>query len=439
MQRLQQRLHESQWWTPGQLRVAQFRQLKTLLRHAASVVPFYRERLMQAGFRAGMVLDEEAWSRLPVLTRAELQAQGEKLRANVLPARHGRTHEIRTSGSTGQPVRIRSSDLAQTWFRAIGLREALWQGRDFSGRFAIIRKLDRTDEALPPDGDQAPRWGDQSTYPFSTGPAFRLSLMASVRQQADWLLRRDPHYLLTYPSNLAALAGHCRDAGIRPASLRQVLSIAELLPPETRALVREVWGVPIADVYSCKEIGYLALQCPLHEDRFHVQSETVLLEVVDEAGRLCAPGEVGRVVATPLFNFAMPLLRYAIGDYAQFGEACSCGRGLPVLARVQGRVRNMMIGPDGARYWPSFGSRRFRELAPVRQHQFVQKSFERLEARFTVERPLTPEEEQALRAHIQTKLPIPFQIDFVYLEEIPVSAAGKLENFMSEVAPPPAA
>jgi phenylacetate-CoA ligase len=164
-----------------------------------------------------------------------------------------------------------------------------------------------------------------------------------------------------------------------------------------------------------------------------VQSETVLLEVLDEQGRPCAPGAVGRVVVTPLYNFAMPLLRYAIGDYAMVGGPCPCGRGLPVLDRVQGRVRNMLTAPDGGRYWPSFGSRRFREIAPIRQHQFVQKTLQRLQARLAVERPLTPEEEATLRAHILTRLPAAFEIEFVYVDEIPVSAAGKLENFISEI------
>ncbi|WP_151177532.1 phenylacetate--CoA ligase family protein [Hypericibacter terrae] len=437
MHRLQHRLQDSQWWRPERLRQAQFEQLKALLRHAAATIPFYAERLQQAGFHRGMVLDEASWSQLPVLTRPEVQAAGNKLLSKDLPEHHGRRHEIRTSGSTGQPVRIVTSDLAQTWFRAVGLREALWQQRDFSGFFAVIRKFERSDMALPPDGEDLPRWGDQRTYPFPTGKAARLSLLASVAQQADWLMRKNPHYLLTYPSNLAALAQYCGDAGMRPSNLRQVLSIAELLPPETRTLVRETWGVSIADVYSCKEIGYLALQCPARENHLHVQSETVLLEVLDEQGRACRPGEVGRVVVTPLFNFAMPLLRYAVGDYAKVGALCDCGRGLPVLEQVQGRVRNMLTTPDGGRYWPSFGSRRFREIAPIRQHQFVQKSLQRLQGRLAVERPLTPEEETTLRAHILTRLPIPFEIDFVYVDEIPISAAGKLENFISEIDNPP--
>src|SRR3546814_13116510 len=89
----------------------------------------------------------------------------------------------------------------------------------------------------------------------------------------------------------------------------------------------------------CSSDLYLALQCPEHE-HYHVQSEAVLLEVLDEEDRPCRPGEVGRVVVTPLTNFAMPMIRYAVGGLAAVGAPCPCGRGLPVLTRILGRARD---------------------------------------------------------------------------------------------------
>jgi phenylacetate-CoA ligase len=88
-------------------------------------------------------------------------------------------------------------------------------------------------------------------------------------------------------------------------------------------------------MYSANETGYLALQCPL-SGHYHVQSETVLVEVLDEVGRACRPGETGAVVVTPLQNFAMPLLRYSLGDFAEVGSPCACGRHLPVLKEILG-------------------------------------------------------------------------------------------------------
>ena len=137
---------------------------------------------------------------------------------------------------------------------------------------------------------------------------------------------------------------------------------------------------------------------------------------------------------TPFFNYATPLIRYELGDYAEVGEPCPCGRTLPVLKRILGRTRNTLVLPDGRRFWPHFGSRALRKLAPIVQHQYVQTEANVIEARLVTERPLTPAEEEALRASILGNLPIPYDIKFAYYDEIPRSAGGKYEDFISAVA-----
>jgi phenylacetate-CoA ligase len=433
MRVLQDRLTESQWLPASEIRRLQFAQASILLAHTAATVPFYGDRLRRAGYAESRPIDDEAWSRLPILSRRELQAAGSAIISSAPPADHGRLIELRTSGSTGTPVVTKVTTFAQAWFRAIVLREQLWHRREFGLTYAVIRKYKKGIASLP-DGECQARWASRAAIPFETGPLMRLSIAAPASAQAKWLRQCDPDYLLTYPSNLTALVPAMREAGLRLTRLREVVTMAELLTAETRALVREAWGVPIRDTYSANEVGYIALQCPEHE-HLHVQAEAALVEVVDDAGRACAPGQIGRVVVTPLHNFAMPLIRYEIGDYAEVGPPCACGRGLPVLARVMGRVRNILIGPSGERYWPSFGTSRFRDLAPVRRHQFVQKRRDWLEARFVVERPLTAGEEAGLRAHILSRLPEPFELTISYVDDLPASEAGKLENFISEVAP----
>ncbi len=140
------------------------------------------------------------------------------------------------------------------------------------------------------------------------------------------------------------------------------------------------------------------------------------------------------MIVTSLHNFATPLVRYELGDYAEVGSECGCGRGLPVLTRIMGRVRNVLVLADGRRYWPNFGSRGLNEIAPVLQHQFVQKAYDVIEARLVTAQPLTPQQEEALRRHIQSRLPVSFDIRFTYVDGIPRSAGGKFEDFMSEVA-----
>jgi phenylacetate-CoA ligase len=134
----------------------------------------------------------------------------------------------------------------------------------------------------------------------------------------------------------------------------------------------------------------------------------------------------------------MPLLRYDIGDYAEVGPPCPCGRGLPVLTRILGRERAMLTTADGRRYWPFFGAWFFRDVAPVRQFQFVQTALDALDARMVLERPITDEEEAALRALILGFLPAPFAIRFVWVDAIPRAASGKYEEFRSELPARPA-
>lgn len=103
------------------------------------------------------------------------------------------------------------------------------------------------------------------------------------------------------------------------------------------------------------------------------------MEILDENGKPCEPGELGRVVVTPLDNFAMPLIRYDIGDYAEVGKHCPCGRGLPVLKRIVGRVQDLVVLPSGERRWTLLSAgniESFLEIAPIRQYQFVQKDLQ---------------------------------------------------------------
>jgi phenylacetate-CoA ligase len=191
-----------------------------------------------------------------------------------------------------------------------------------------------------------------------------------------------------------------------------------------------VLGAPIASNYSSQELGYLALQCP-ECAQYHVQSESVFVEVLDENGAPCSAGESGRVVVTDLHNFAMPLIRYVIGDYAEVGMPCSAGRGLPSLRRVLGRRRNMVVFPDGRRHWPMTGFARFNDVAHIRQYQFVQHTPERIEVRLVVADRLSPDQLVQLKRIIDEAMGYSFDLEFVQSHELlPLSRGGKFEEFL---------
>ncbi len=335
-------LEQSEWWPPAALLAHQLRQLENLLVHAVRTVPFYRARLnVLAPLRRGQ-LTREAWRRIPIMTRGDIQDAGENLMSRALPKDHGRVSDGSTSGSTGQPISFKRTRITGLFFAALNLRYHLWHGRDLSATVCAIHPLRRKPQREASEQDRPLPWAPV----YRTGRMYFLDSRVPVGEQFDWLFRHEPRYLLTQPSNLRALIQYSRKTGGAPRGLSQVSTLSEIVDPVLRDDCAQAWGAAVCDVYSCEELGMIAIQCPEHP-HYHVQSESLFVEVLNERGEACAPGETGRVVATDLHNFALPLVRYEVGDYAEVGAACPCGRGLPVLSRIMGRQRNMLTLPSG--------------------------------------------------------------------------------------------
>ena len=426
-------LEASQWWPAAALRAQQDRQLSALLSHAMATVPYYAERLRDAGVRPGRPPAPEVWARIPLLTREDIQGAGEALHSKQVPARHGKTNTVTTTGSTGKPVTVLKTGLEEIFWQSLTLRDHLWQGRDLTKKLAVIRSVARGKAAYP-GGLRLRSWSPATNAVFANGPAALLTVETSIEKQASWLKRENPDYLLSLPTNLLHLANHCYDKGIALANLRDVTSVGGVLQPQAREACRKAWDVPVVDLYSAQEVGYIALQCPEHE-HYHVQAEHTLVEVLDPQGRACGPGAWGRVVVTPLHNFAMPLIRYDIGDNAEVGEACACGRGLPVLRRILGRARNMLTLPSGEMTAPVFMNDWFKGF-PITQFQVVQRARDHLETKIVAGRPFTDAEEDQVRAVICERIGARFRISITYHDEIPRGPGGKYEDFKSELAAP---
>ena len=432
-----QQLESSQYLPPDELRARQFRQLALLAAHAARTLPFYRDRFHAAGFDPAQPIDERAWSRLPILTRAEVQAAGEAIVCRELPRQHGEITTGSTSGSTATALVVHRSAIAIYFWNVFAVREVAWHGFDLSGKIAAIR-IDWTRPAGS-TGLYAKRhdnWGPPLAALYPTGPAAVLDVRhCTIAEQAEWLRDEAPSHLVSFAVNLKVLAQHCLAHNVRIPSLKTVYSHGEVLSDSARAACREAWGVNVIDSYSAVETGHLAFQCPQHP-HFHVQSESALVEILDDDGTPCRPGETGRVVVTPLHNFAMPLIRYAIGDLAEVGSPCDCGRTLPVITRVLGRTRDMLELPGGQRRFPFYAQNAFSDFPAVIQHQIVQKSLGAVEVRIVTRRPLTSDEEERLRGAIAHGLGQPFEIRFAYCDAIERSASGKFQEFVSELDRP---
>ena len=419
----------SEWWPAEVLRGRQLRQLDALLTHSFGSVPGLRARLAEADYRPGQPLTEEIWARTPILTRQDVQRLGADLFATHDPPGHGARQKFKTTGSTGMPVEGVLTGRSDLLWQAMTLRDYLWAGWDLTASLGIIRNVQ---PGFPPEGVTLPGWTKVMQDAFVNGAAYLMDVSRTVSEQLQWLLRVDPDYLLVFPSVLKEMLRELSRCAERPQRLRAIKTFGEPVGDALRSQAREKWGVPIRDVYSAVEAGYLALQCPEYE-QYHVAADVTLVEVLDFNGHPCAPGEVGRVVVTPLHNFAMPLIRYDIGDYAEVGHSCACGRGLPVLRRIVGRVRSMIMLPGGEIRWPTVGTAIEEMSLPIAQFQIVQRSVRALEARLVTERRLSSEEEALLAEKLRDHCGAPFDVTFAYVDAIPRGQGGKFEDFYSEV------
>lgn len=406
---------------PAELARQQRAMLLELARHSATHSPHFAARLRAAGLDASALAEEGGLARLPPLTRQELVRAGDALFCTFCPPSHGAVKATSTSGSTGEPVTVRRTAHCGWQWMAYTLREHLWHNRDFAGRLAVVR-------ATITEPIETPDWGTPANLLFRTGPASAMPPTRSVEELCQWLAGFDPDHLLVLPSILAALLAEFAQTGQRLPRLKSVRTISETVHPELRETTSRALGLPIHDSYTSQEGGIMATQCPVGS--YHV-SETILLEVLDDAGQPCGVGEIGRIVMTDLVNYATPLIRYEIGDYAEVGAPCACGRGLPVIRRTLGRERNLVLLPDGTRHWPMVGFHRWGEAYPVRQFQFVQLDRTTILARMSASGRPDSAQETRLTAIIQKALHHPFDIRYEWQETpLPRGPGGKFEEFL---------
>jgi phenylacetate-CoA ligase len=419
--------HDRTQWMPGdQLEEMQFRQLLALAEHCEKHSPQFKRRLESAGLVATDLSGFAGLRKLPVLHRRDLQ-EATDIFCREVPAAHLPVGEAQTSGSTGEPVSVRRTSIGNFDWHAMTLRDHIWHGRDFSKSQCAVRANVTT-------LTRAADWGPPVNQMFATGPILAIPITADIDRQIDWIRDFAPDYLLNYASDLLAVIRRCIERDIRLDGISQIRMVGETVTPAVREEIGSFFNAKVIDSYTSQEFGHIALECP-GSPLYHVMAETLVVEILDAHGAPCPEGTVGRVVITDLHNFATPLIRYDIGDYAEAGPHCPCGRTLPTLRRILGRERNIVRKPDGTRNWPLVGYARFRDIAPVRQFQVVQTKLDSIEVRLAVERPLSESEEKKLGTTINEALEYPFQITFRYFEDrIPTGPNGKYEEFMSLIS-----
>ena len=421
----------TEWLPPRELARYQQELLIRLVRHARDRVPFYRERLAGLFTSAGDI-DLSRWNDVPVLARDEVIAHGEAMRVPELSAEYGEVAEAQTSGTTGEPLRVATNGLVFFAGNALLTRAARWLGMDTARPLATLACFGKGPGAPGPDG--AVKTGWSLTDPHT--PHYEFELLTPVNRHLEWLARCRPSYLMTQPSGALNLADAATPEQARDLGLQNVLLIGECVPEGTHEIISARLGARAGAIYSCQEIGHIAAECG-SAPHYHVAAENALVEVLDDGGSDVAPGQRGRVIVTGLYNYAMPFIRYELGDLAVTAtEPCPCGRSLPLLTRIEGRMRNAFLFRDGRRVWPRPETmRRIWPFVPWRRYQLVQRDLDTIEFRYVPDGSGRTPDLAGLNAFARSEFHPSVKVMLVAVDALRPGPSGKFEEFLSHVLP----
>lgn len=337
-------LMQSQFWTAGQIKAFQESQLQQLLTHAHEQVPFYKQRLDAALLKNGDI-NWSRWHDIPILTRNDLLQHREAMQADELPESHGLRSDNWSSGTTGVAVTVTYNGLAEIAAGAATHRANHWHGIDYS-KSVCNCSLGGITFALWPEGLNSGTWGPKWSE-RSTGPFWDINRTVTPEQLCRFLMQKKISYLTCRPQTAHAAALEALRLNIK-VSLDAILCHGTGITDETRQDCNAAFGAKMISMYSSTECHKIAHPCPT-TGKYHVNDELNLVEIVDEHGQACAIGTAGRVIITPFYATAQPLIRYDQGDIAIAGEKCSCGRTLSVLEKIMGRSTDLFRLPDGRR------------------------------------------------------------------------------------------
>ncbi len=423
----------TQYDAPEVIRVRQSELLRLLVWHAYETTAFWRERLHSAGVAPNEIGDVDDLPLLPLLTKQDLRDRVE----DMLSCAYDRAKLSRksTSGSTGTSVSVFVHDERQQWTRGCVLRSDEWSGWRLGERVAAL-------------------WGNPEYLKYGWRGRLRNALLdrtvfldtlkmdeAAMARFADALVRRPPSLLFGHAHSLHLFAEYlklkCPNATIRPHG---VISTAMVLHDWERQTIEDVFHCKVTNRYGCEEVGLIACECERHAG-LHINADCVYLEVLRPDGTPCRPGEPGMIVVTDLVNRAMPTIRYQVGDMGVLSDRqCPCGRGLPLLERLEGRVADYVVTRRGELISGISLTENFAVMAPgVAQLQIVQEEVDRFVFRIVQGADFGPKSLEAIGRLVAERFGPETRYECEYVDRIPQEPSGKYRFCISKVKNPYAA
>jgi phenylacetate-CoA ligase len=416
-------LEPTQWLSRSDLEALQLKRIQRLVKYAYEHVPYYRERYQREDIRPEDIKSMGDFQSLPFLTKEDVNNH---LDALVSPELRAKVYLDHTGGSTGEPMRFSVEDSFWWWNAALEFRGRGWHGVKEGDKVAWV-------------------WGAKQDMP---GWSWKRRLKAHIMRQrflnafdmtedkmrdfADMLIRWQPAMFRAYASALSLFAQYIKRQRITGIHPKLIETTAEKVTGPQRQLLEEVFGCPVVDCYCSRELGTIAYQCEL--GGLHV-CETRYLEIVAD-DEVAPPGQLGEIVVTSLHQFAMPFIRYRIGDMGIREKAdCPCGRGMPVLREIVGRTHDFLVTDDGKFVHGEFFAYVFRAKPEVARYQIYQPDTGHLEVRVVCKRDVDPAWLEDIRQQLQTRFGPSMQISIRVVDNIELTPAGKHRFIVSRVKP----
>lgn len=419
-------LEQTQHWSQARLLEYQTDLLRQNLFHCQKNVPYYRRLFREHGFDPQSVREPSDIRKLPPLDREQLLENPADFLAENIPAEQRAYYT--TGGTMGRPVAL------------YNLRDAGWRERAFVN--TVWRRVGF-------------RWGDlramlkgavvKSSRHWEYDPVERGFVFSNfhmtpenVAEYARVMKQKGVLYFHAYPSAALDFARHLEDLKIEPPRFRAILAASENVYPGQREFLEDYFHCRVFSFYGHSENTVMAGECEASTN-YHIFPEYGLAEIIGDDGRpVSREGECGELVGTTLHNPVMPLLRYHTGDFAVLGpESCACGRPYPLLKRVMGRQREeMLIGKRGNLV--SFTALNFHSgiFDRVRQFQFHQAEKGRVQIRIVRKNGYTEEDTRRIGAALAGKMGDSMEVEFAFLDSIPVTPRGKYRYIVQELEIP---
>jgi phenylacetate-CoA ligase len=364
-------LERSQWASPASIRQRQWEKLRQLVRHAYQHVPYYRSLYDATGFRPEQLETVEDLSLIPPISK---QVMRDNARSLVAQDKRYRFSEDSTSGSSGPTTIIYTDRTALAYQHAAVFRAYHWMGLKIGER--LIRF-----------------WGTQLDVKRKTKDAIKDLLLnritfsthgldrGSLERYYQEFVRFKPAAFYGFTSGVYEFARFLKENALPTdrVPMKAIIVTGEPLLAHQRELIESVFGCRVFNEYGCAEFGPVAYECP--KGALHIMAENVFVEV--EAGDDAANGGRGNLIMTELNNSGMPIVRYRMGDIGVLAdEPCECGRGLPVLQEISGRMLDFVQTPDGRKvhgmyfdYLPKYF------IGEIHQFQIIQEDLQHITIR----------------------------------------------------------